>query len=105
MPKTIRWTGKSGKQYEYWIYRMDTTFEDEPGNYIFAKETSPHLWSPVYIGETESLKDRLTNHNELPCITKNGGTHIHAHTTPGGAHARKAEEADLLDRSDTPCNG
>jgi len=105
MTETIMWPGKSGKEYEYWIYPMGSTlFEDESGNYIFAR-TSPEGWSPVYIGETESLKDRLSNHDELPCITKNGGTHIHAHTTPGGAQARKAEEADLLDRWDTPCNG
>ncbi len=106
MVKTIMWSGKSGKKYEYWIYPMTMAFQDdEPGNYIFAKENSPGRFSPVYIGETQNLKERLSNHNELPCITRNGGTHIHVHTTPGTESTRKAEEADLLAKWDTPCNG
>ncbi len=102
--QTIMWPGASRKEYEYWIDDMNSSFKDEPGNYIFAKETSPGRWTPIYIGETESLKDRLSNHEKLPCVKRYGGTHIHAHTTPGGEKARKAEEADLLAKWDPPCN-
>ena len=97
------WTGASGKKYEYEIYLMDSTWNDVPGNYIFAKEVSPHKWQGVYIGETESFKDRLPNHNELPCIKRNGGTHIHAHIN-SDSHARLDEEKDLLSNNTTSCN-
>ena len=102
--QAIIWRGASGKKYTYWISPIDSSFKDEPGNYIFAKETSPGLWNPIYIGETESLKDRLPNHEKLPCVNRYGGTHVHTHTTSGGEQVRKAEEADLLTKYDPPCN-
>ena len=102
--QTILWTGASGKQYEYWISPMSMPFVDEPGNYIFVKETSPNSWIPIYIGETDSLKNRLADHEKLLCVRRNGGTHIHAHTTSGSQQVRKEEEADLLAKWDPPCN-
>ena len=101
---TINWPGASGTQYKYWIYPIGTTFRDEPGNYIFAKRTSSGKWTPVYIGETQSLGDRLPNHEKLPCVKRTGGTHVHAQITSGGQQARLAEEADLLRNFSPPCN-
>lgn len=97
------WTGASGKIYEYEMYPIGTNWNDVPGNYIFAKESSPHTWEAIYIGETMSFKDRLPNHNELPCIQRNGGTHIHIHINRG-SRTRLDEEADLLANNATPCN-
>ena len=102
--QTILWQGASGKQYEYWISPLGMSFVDEPGNYIFVKETSPNNWIPIYIGETDSLKNRLADHEKLLCVRRNGGTHIHAHTTSGSQQVRKEEEADLLANWDPPCN-
>ena len=101
---TIMWPGASGKEYRYWIYPIGTTFEDTPGNYLFAKESSPGRWTPIYIGETESLSDRLSNHDKMPCINRHGGTHIHTHTTFGSQDVRRAEESDLLANWNPPCN-
>ena len=103
MAKTCDWTGKSGTKYNYTIYQIGGDWNDVGGNYIFAYESSPHTWTAVYIGETESFKDRLPNHNELPCIKRNGGTHIHAHTNEN-SEARLAEERDLLANHTTACN-
>ncbi len=101
---TINWPGASGREYKHWIYPIGTSFKDEPGNYVFAKETSPGRWTPIYVGETESLRDRLPNHEKLRCVLGNGGTHIHAHVTSGGQQARLAEEADLRWKWNPPCN-
>ena len=68
MADKCKWTGASGKEYVYEIHSIGDTWNDVPGNYIFAKETSPHHWEAIYIGETESFKDRIPDHNELPCI-------------------------------------
>ncbi|NQV36493.1 MAG: hypothetical protein HQ509_00630 [Candidatus Marinimicrobia bacterium] len=100
----LMWPGVSGKEYKYWIASIDSLYKDEPGNYIFAKETSPGQWTPIYIGETESLLDRLSNHDKLPCVKRHGGTHIHTHTTTGGQAVRRVEESDLLAKWDPPCN-
>jgi hypothetical protein len=65
---TIIWPGASGERYVYWISPIDSSFADEPANYIFAKETSPGRWTPIYIGETENLCERLSNHENLGMV-------------------------------------
>ena len=101
--KQCRWRGISGIEYMYNIYPMNTTWDDIPGNYIIAKETAPHRWFPIYIGQTNSLKDSLPYNNELPCINNQHWTHIHAHSNQS-ASSRLIEENDLLDNYSPPCN-
>lgn len=100
----IVWAGQSGKQYTYWIYKIGTTFEPSPGNYIFAKETKPGTFKPIYIGQTADLSERFDDHHKMPCIKGNGATHIHVHKNTEGERARLAEEADLVDRWHPVCN-
>jgi len=100
---TIIWAGKSGVQYTYWIHPIGTTFKAEAGNYIFARN-SPQGWYAIYIGETGDLSTRFPNHHQADCITRNGATHIHAHTAPGGDQVRRDEETDLRGRWNAPCN-
>ncbi|WP_324034652.1 hypothetical protein [Aeromonas caviae] len=101
--KTILWPGKSGEQYKYWIHPIGTEFKDISGNYIFAKETSPGKWWPVYIGQTNSLSTRLAHHEKEACAKSNGATHIHAHTS-GNEATRLAEEKDLIVNWKPVCN-
>lgn len=103
MANKCNWTGASGKIYEYEIFPIGIDWNDVAGNYIFAKQSSPNRWASIYIGETESFKDRLPNHNQLPCIRRNEGTHIHAHVNQD-SRARLAEEVDLLATDKPPCN-
>ena len=100
----ISWEGASGKTYNYWIHPIGADFKDEPGNYIYAKETKPQHWRPVYIGQTSSLADRLADHEKEACATRNGATHIRAHTTSGGQLRRRAEEDDLIEKWKPVCN-
>lgn len=101
---TIEWEGASGRTYTYWISPIGGSYKNEPGNYIFAERVAPNEWRPLYIGQTADLGDRLPDHEALPCVNRNGGTHIHAHTTPQGEEARRAEEADLLRKWNPVCN-
>ena len=102
--QTILWSGASGRQYKYWTYPINTEFKECPANYIFAKEVSPGRWMPVYIGETENLKQRMTNHERKPCALRNGATHLHAHTSSDDVDIRRAEESDLIQKWDPVCN-
>lgn len=55
-----RWTGKSGREYQFEDYSLDAVFDEGvKGNYIFAKpnDTLGYI-TPVYIGEG-ILKDRI----------------------------------------------
>ena len=102
--QTIQWPGQSGSEYKYWIYPIGTGFKEVPGNYIFAKETRPNTWTPIYIGETGDLSERFDNHHKMPCIKRQGATHIHVHTSSANAAVRRTEETDLIIKWDPPCN-
>lgn len=101
---TILWPGSSGREYQYFIYPIGTSFKEEPGNYVFSKESQPGKWSPCYIGQTENLNQRLENHEKEGCAVRNGATHIHVHLTAGGESVRRAEESDLITKWTPPCN-
>ena len=89
----------------YWIYPIDTGFtNDDGGNYIFAKETSPNKWAPQYIGQTSNLKQRLEDHEKETCARRNSATHIHVHLNSTEI-ARLSEEKDLIDAWYPVCNG
>ncbi|MBI2962799.1 MAG: hypothetical protein HYY35_03530 [Deltaproteobacteria bacterium] len=100
----IYWDGQSGKEYPYWIHRIGTYFDDEPGNYIYAKEVEPGSWVALYIGHTPSLQDHLADAEKEACAKRNGATHVHVHTTPGGESRQAAEAADLIARWQPACN-
>ena len=104
MPKQIKVQGESGRQYDYWVYPFNTTFKDEPGNYIYAKRNFPTKWRVVYIGQTSSLSQRLASHEKEQSVIRQGGaTHILAHLS-ANALARRAEETDLIRKYKPPFN-
>jgi len=83
---------------------MDAALKDKGGNYCFAKETSRGRWKPIYFGETRDLSERFDNHHKMDCIKKEGATGLHAHINED-EDDRLAEEADLVDKWNPPCNG
>lgn len=105
MDKPIKVQGESGKLYDYWIYPINTTFKDEPGNYIYAKKRKfPGRWDLVYIGQTSSLSQRLATHEKEQSVIRRGGaTHILAHLSVNPL-ARRAEETDLIRKHNPPFN-
>ena len=98
------WSAVLCKDYTYYVYPIGSHMPDEKGNYIYAKEQGQY-WKPVYIGQG-NLKDRsdTDSHHKGDCIKGNGATHFHAHLNPGQL-SREAEEKDLLNNYNTPCNG
>ena len=99
------WIGKSGKTYRYEVHAKNTNWADVPGNYIFAKQT-PNGWLALYMGETGSLRDRITpSHEKWDCAERAGMTHIHAHTNSSSQQTRRDEESNLIQRYNPPCNG
>ena len=92
--------------HRYWMYpisEMDN-FVAKPGNYIFAKHSVDSAF-PIYIGQTGDLSERFDGHHKMPCIKRNGATHIHVHTSSSDEDVRKREESDLIRKWNPPCNG
>ncbi|HXF88592.1 MAG TPA: GIY-YIG nuclease family protein [Xanthobacteraceae bacterium] len=100
---TCNWQGVSGRVYKYWVHPIKTPLKAAAGNYIFAKLNNLDQWVPVYIGQTENLSERFDNHHAMPCIKRNGATHIHAHLN-SDEKARIEEEGDLIAAYSTSCN-
>lgn len=104
MADKCKWTGKSGKEYEYHIRPIGTKFKKEPGNYVFAKVQN-RQWTPVYIGQTSDLSERFDFHHKADCINRQGATHVHAHLSNKNESVRISEENDLITNYSPPCNG
>lgn len=100
----VTWTGSSGRKYKYRSYPLGTSFTEVPGNYIYAKQTTPGRWSACYIGQTDNLGQRLADHEKESCAKRYGATHIHVHRNDSGESTRKAEEKDLILGAQPPCN-
>ena len=94
---TVTWTGQSGKKYPFELYSIGTTFNAVAAVYIFTKKKTDGRWASIYIGETSNLSERFDNHHAMPCIKRNGATHICVYTEGmGNSQQRKAVERDLL---------
>ena len=102
--QTIIWQGTSGAQYKYWILPINTVFKEEPGNYIYSKQNASGKWMAVYIGQTESLRQRLASHERELEAKRFGATHIHVHTSPLVEGTRLDEEGDLIRVYKPPMN-
>jgi hypothetical protein len=90
-----------GKSYRYW--RLDTprnaaAILDAAGNYAFLRQLSNGNWLPVYIGQADSLRERLPNHERWDDAIRAGASLVVAHTTPAGLMVRLAEEKDLIEK-------
>jgi hypothetical protein len=101
---SYNWPGQSGREYHYQICPLDAVFKPLPGNFIYAKELSDGDWSPIYIGVTRDLHQRLEGHVSLRDAIANGATHLHAHYCNAGQAARCSEEHDLIQRWHPVCN-
>ena len=102
--QTVQWKGVSGRTYDYWVYPINTTFKDQPGNYTYAKKNSAGRWVAVYIGQTVSLAQRIANHEREEAAVRKGATHMHAHLSAYDEQSRRDEEADLIRAYHPPCN-
>jgi hypothetical protein len=100
---SIVWIGKSGKKYTHWLYKMGTEFLATPANYIFCKQ-SGNGYQAIYIGQTGNISERFDNHHKMPCITKNGATHICVHKSSESESERCVEESDLIENYQPICN-
>lgn len=100
-----KWTGKSGRQYNYGELQPGSTLPPTPGNYIFVKIHQDGRREAIYIGETGNLSNRLAYHNEEACARRYGATHIHAHQSSEDRNVRMSEESDLIAAYSPPCNG
>ena len=93
---SVSWPGQSGKEYQYTVYPIETTFPPVPGNYIYAKQSEEGQWIALYVAQTRDMHQRLEGHEKLQDATDNGATHIHVNLASSGQAGRCTEEKDLI---------
>jgi hypothetical protein len=101
---TLTITGKSGKQYVFTIYDINTNFKAVGGLYLFTRlleNKTTHKY--IYLGITNDLSTRFNNHHKEDCIKKNGETHISIYLESNQT-ARENAEKDILAAINTTCN-
>ena len=111
MPKIadVEFQGASGRKHVFEAYTLGTeTFNDVGGVYIFTREArNQHgdiKYHPLYIGQTESLRNRLTaSHEKWPCAVQNNMDCLCV-LVEEKMFSRRAIELDLLSKYNTPCN-
>ena len=98
--------GKFGT-YAFEVYTTDTIFNSVGAVYIFSKRIvgldgkGTHTF--LYIGQTNSLRERISNHEKVPCVRRHGVNCICVHRD-SDANSRQHKEIDLLSVNKTPCN-
>lgn len=96
-------------KYRFEVYPTNTTFSAVGAVYIFTKRVVDPSGSGkgthtlLYIGETESLVERIPNHEKWDCVTPLGANCICVHRDDN-QQSRAAKETDLLAANTTPCN-
>jgi len=82
--------------YEFDVYNPGgTTWNDVPGIYIFCGLNSAGRWVAHYIGQAESFKDRIPNHEKWNEAARLGATHVHAMVVQHAA-IRGSMEQELI---------
>jgi hypothetical protein len=98
------WTGQSGQKYRYTVYMYGTVFGPGPANFVFARETRPGQYQPVYIGQTQDLSEPFDDPVAVECLRQNRVTHIHVRHSDAREEIRRAERSDLISAWHPPCN-
>lgn len=108
---TVTWTGISGWPYEFGVYDLAATFRPVPGVYILCRRAGSLLGNhleALYIGETQSLEDRLNtcrfDHDGFKRASQMGLSVICARVVTDGTAERLRIETELRHAFNPPCN-
>ena len=98
-------TGQSGQTYEFSCYQPQAVWNGTAGCYVFAAQQIGSRLRIFYIGETESFRRRMREHeyDVWPLAVRQGANLILAHPVPNEA-LRKAMEVDLIRAYRPPLN-
>lgn len=99
MATTATWSGQQFSVYE----AANTNWNDKAGIYIFASITPQNQWKALYIGQADSFKSRLANHERWAEAQRLGAAHVHAIVVPLQAN-RDSLERQLIQAFQPPLN-
>ena len=105
---TLKLQGASGTIYAFDVYSKDTNWTDgiECIYYVSnrtSKSDGTGNHSHIYVGQTDDLKFRLSNHQRQSCFDSHDYNAISVHGE-SNERVRLDKESDLIDAMYPPCN-
>ncbi|MGR3708726.1 MAG: hypothetical protein ACU0A9_04720, partial [Alterinioella nitratireducens] len=103
----VTWTGISGTPYQFETYPSGTQFNHVSGVYVICRQLLTGNFEALYVGEAQSLYDRLNaganDHDGLRRALRHDATHIGAKVVSGDSE-RLRVETDLRHSLNPVCN-
>ena len=103
---TATFQGASGK-YSFEVYPADTNFNPVGAVYVFSKRVvaanGRGTHDLLYIGQTDSLANRIPNHEKWEPVSSYGANCVCVHRDDD-EQSRFKKETDLLIGNNAPCN-
>lgn len=103
---SITFEGKS-QSYPFEVYDLDADFSEVGGVYVFVRVGTDSMGNrvhyPLYVGQADSLADRLPTHDKWWPILAHGGNLVCIHHDDD-EQSRLSKEADLIAAYNPPCN-
>jgi hypothetical protein len=90
MADTVTWGA-----HQFGVYQHGASWSAVAGLDIFAGKNSEGRWVALYIGQAESLAERLPTHERWSEAARLGATHVHAKVESLAA-TRDAVERQLI---------
>lgn len=92
---TINWQSPTGPVLSFGVYHHSSGWNDVSGIYMFCRQEHDGSYTPVYIGQAASLKDRLPQHEQWNRAVQKGASTVHAAVVPS-QDDRDAFEKELI---------
>ena len=103
----VTFIGASGTKYQFESHIIWTEFPYLGAVYIFTKRhhlEGQLIFTPLYIGQTQSLAGRFCDHHKFECVQRNLGNTICIHRD-SNVSSRLHKERDLIESYNPVCNG
>lgn len=97
------WTGASGRDHEFWVYRLDQEFDAIGALFLYVKNTSGKEASIVYVNQTNRMDLVAKNPLAEEIIKDLKPSYIHVYFN-NQVGERKAIMADLILKHNPPGN-
>ena len=96
--------------FDRWGYHFKGLFQNAqslssgPGVYVIWCKENDH-WTVLDVGESENVRDRVSNHDRAECWRRNcsGTIYYSAIYTFGSEEERRRIEQDIRSRTNPPC--
>jgi hypothetical protein len=98
------WPASAGTRYRFDCFSPDTPWVRLPAVYVLAKTVAHGEWVPLFVGETENLREAMADLAVQDAAERQGMDTVHVHFFTGPAQQRAALARALVKSLGPPLN-